>query len=324
MPDNPRNSESHPPMVESTGFALSDHGVLSLEGPQAVAFAQAQFMNDVQALPEGDWHWNGWLTPKGRVIALFALLRPAPDTVWLLLPDADTTGLTDLVERLRRYVFRSKLTITVRDDLHVTGRFAALEDHAGDAGGAPQPLAHNRIVATAGGGVALDMGGDAGPRRLQIGPARAADDAGALARWRALDLRHGWPRLEASQREQWTPQQLSLDRLQAFSVKKGCYPGQEIVARTHFLGQSKRGLGLIETGTPMAPGEPVIAAGETLGTVVSRADGLALAVHPLERVPAEAGEATGAVGAEATPDTTRPAQGGASWRLVPLAGGLAR
>ena len=62
----------------------------------------------------------------------------------------------------------------------------------------------------------------------------------------AFDLEHGLPRLPASQAEHWTPQQLSLERLGAFSVKKGCYPGQEIVARTHFLGKAKRGLALLE------------------------------------------------------------------------------
>ena len=62
------------------------------------------------------------------------------------------------------------------------------------------------------------------------------------AAWLADDLAHGLPRLDESQREAWTPQMLSLERLHAFSLKKGCYPGQEIVARTHYLGQAKRAL----------------------------------------------------------------------------------
>jgi hypothetical protein len=75
---------------------------------------------------------------------------------------------------------------------------------------------------------------------------------------------------------------LSLERLRAFSVKKGCYPGQEIVARTHFLGQAKRGLALLEADALPDVGAEVRAGGQASGTLVSRAEGLALAVLPLE------------------------------------------
>ena len=60
-------------------FSLPDHALVTLEGPDAVAFAHAQFANDVAALAPGCWQWNAWLTPKGRVIAVFALARPAED-----------------------------------------------------------------------------------------------------------------------------------------------------------------------------------------------------------------------------------------------------
>ena len=68
-------------------FSLPDHALVTLEGPDAMAFAHAQFANDVAALAPGCWQWNAWLTPKGRVIAVFALARPAEDRVWLVLPD---------------------------------------------------------------------------------------------------------------------------------------------------------------------------------------------------------------------------------------------
>ena len=330
MPDNPQNTPSRAPMVESGAesgrqahlasewFALPDHSILTLEGRDAVAFVQAQLMNDVMAVADGGWQWTGWLTPKGRVIALFALLRPAPDTVWLLVPDADPA---ELAERLRRFVFRSKLTITVRADLCVCGRFAPA--HAGVEEGMTADERNNRILVLPEGGLLLDVGGDGGPRSLRISIDAAPDAQAAIAEWRRYDLSHGWPRLDASQREQWTPQQLSLDRLRAFSVKKGCYPGQEIVARTHFLGQAKRGLGLVDTDNPAQPGDPLRegddAEAPVIGTVVCAEGRRALAVLPLQReATVEAGG--GVDGAE----TTRPAQGGASWRQVGLTGGLER
>ena len=95
------------------------------------------------------------------------------------------------------------------------------------------------------------------------------------------------PRLPASQSGLWTPQQLSLEWLHAYSIKKGCYPGQEIVARTHFLGQAKRGVALLEADTPVAIGAEVRDPSRVLGSVVSVARAGAtwrlLAVLPLER-----------------------------------------
>ncbi len=180
-----------------------------------------------------------------------------------------------IAERLQRFVFRSKVAIAARADLHACGAFHP-----------PASAQGARLTGTADDGVELDFGGAGGPRALRIGHARVAQDASALARWRAFDLAHGLPRLEPSQAEQWTPQQLSLERLRAYSVKKGCYPGQEIVARTHFLGQAKRALVLLETGAPVASGDAVVQAGTQLGQVASVAAGaqpLALGVLPLER-----------------------------------------
>lgn len=256
-------------------FALPGHSILALEGRDAVAFAQAQAMNDVAALGDGQWQWNGWLTPKGRLIALFALLRLDGERLWLLLPDADPA---DIAARLQRFVFRSKVAIAVRDDLHVTGAFTA-----------PLAASAAQFATTPGIGVELDLAGDGGPRSLRIGEEAAGEDAATLARWDACDLVHGLPRLPASQVEQWTPQQLSLERLRAYSVKKGCYPGQEIVARTHFLGQAKRGLVLLEGAFDAEPGAEVLRDGQALGRVVSVAGvgehRIALAVLPLEREP---------------------------------------
>ncbi|MGY0556760.1 CAF17-like 4Fe-4S cluster assembly/insertion protein YgfZ [Lysobacter sp. A421] len=254
-----------------------------LHGRDAIGFAQAQFMNDLDALAVGQWQWNGWLTPKGRVIALFALIKLDDETLWLLLPDADPGALA---ERLRGFLFRSKVTISVRDDLQISGCFSAAKAASG-----------NVADVAADGSVEFDMGAEGGPRRLRIAAvASAAGGASAnpdgAARWRLADLEHGLPRLPESQAEQWTPQQLSLERLSGFSVKKGCYPGQEIVARTHFLGKAKRGLALLEATAATAPGSDVTStAADGITTVLGRIAAAAthggrhvsLAVLPLER-----------------------------------------
>jgi folate-binding protein YgfZ len=279
-------------------FALAQ-GVVALEGPDAAKFAQAQCMNDVATLPAGHWQWSGWLTPRGRVIALFALLKFDDARLWMVCPDADAE---DLAARLGRFVFRSRLTIRARGDLAVAGAFRA-PSRARNAAFAGDPDA----------GVELDLGAAGGARCLRIGHDAAPADAVALARWRRRDLEHGLPRLAPAQQEQWTPQMLSLDRLRAYSVKKGCYPGQEIVARTHFLGQAKRGLALLAADAPLEAGMGVQADGAPVGELACAAaseDGwCALAVASLDSLWAH--------------DTALAADG-VRVSLLPLRDGLAR
>ncbi|MBB5884601.1 MULTISPECIES: CAF17-like 4Fe-4S cluster assembly/insertion protein YgfZ [unclassified Xanthomonas] len=268
MPDNLN--------LESGGFSALPHlQYVALRGPDAVAFAHAQFANDVQALAVGQWQWNAWLTAKGRVIAVFALLRQADDALLALLPDG---GAEDLATALGRFVFRRKLRITIEDTLLALGRMSLPEQARGATS------AHDEA-----GVIELDMGGDGLPRTLRLVPAPQADapatDPALAQAWRATDLRLGLARLAPSQREQWTPQQLGLDRLHAFSVKKGCYPGQEIVARTHFLGKAKRAVQLLELDTTVAIDAPVQRDGQPFGSVVSVAGTLALAVLPLDETP---------------------------------------
>src|SRR5690606_19504182 len=202
-------------------FALPRHRLVVLEGRDALAFAQAQFMSDLRPLQPGQWHWSGWLTPKGRVIALFALLVHDPETAWLVLHDAEPDAFASA---LQRFVFRSKVAISV-PVVPVCGSGGSRDPAAGDIAASAAP--------TSGGAGELALAGDGGGGIWRIGGGSGVEDAAAVARWDAFDLRHGLPRLPPSQAEQWTPQQLSLERLRAFSVKKGCYPGQEIVSRTH-------------------------------------------------------------------------------------------
>nr|WP_298130890.1 folate-binding protein [uncultured Pseudoxanthomonas sp.] len=251
-------------------FSLPDHALVTLEGPDAVAFAHAQFANDVVALAPGHWQWNAWLTPKGRVIAVFALARLSADRLWLVLPDHPAEALA---EALRRFVFRRKLKIDVPGDLAVSGTLAA------------PARAQRATLDDADGVLELDVGGDGGPRTWRIGPP-AKEDPAAQAAWQVADLRHGLPRLSSAQREQWTPQQLALDRLSAYSVKKGCYPGQEIVARTHFLGKAKRSLQCFTAEGTVADGMPVredeCDVGEVVCVAQERGGSVLLAVMPLE------------------------------------------
>ncbi|MGY0634461.1 CAF17-like 4Fe-4S cluster assembly/insertion protein YgfZ [Luteimonas sp. A478] len=248
---------------------LPGHRVLALEGRDAAKFAQAQFTNDVDGLADGHWQWSGWLTPKGRIVALFALLRFDAERLWLLLPDADPA---DLAAQLQRFVFRTKVTLRPLEAVHAAAAFTA-----------PQQATGSAFAGDEDSGVELDMGTPAGARTLRLGATTAPVSDDVASRWSAFDLSHGWPRLDPDQTEKWTPQQLSLQRLRAYSVKKGCYPGQEIVARTHFLGQAKRGLVRLQVDSAVASGDAVTSGEREIGRVVCAAGREALAVLPLER-----------------------------------------
>lgn len=245
-------------------------GVLDVHGRDASAFLHAQLMSDVKALAAGAAQWTGWLSAKGRVIALGLLERRGDDRFRLWLPDHPAAGLA---ERLRRFVFRSKVVFEAD----------------------PRPLGGFRAAPAEG----VELGG----RWLGFGPSEIDADA-----WAVEDLAHGLPRLSAAQVETLTPQMLGLDFLRAYSVKKGCYPGQEIVARTHFLGQAKRRLQRLQGDAPFAAGEALEPAGEVLCAASFEGRHEAHAVLPIDGLP----------------DRLQRAGGRGEARIAPLLPGLAR
>lgn len=286
-----------PEPVTNLFHPLANGGAVQLSGRDALAFAQAQFANDVALLVDDAWQWSLWLSPKGRVMALFALLRLGPESLLLWLPDV---AAAQLAEQLLRFRFRSKLEITPLPHVRIAGSFASPVAHGLAAEGS-----RAAITRDAGGAwqqIALDLGASQDRSLLLRAETdeTTAPDPGTDARWRLQDIAHGLPRLEPEQAEAYTPQMLGLDRLRAFSVKKGCYPGQEIVSRTHFLGQAKRSLlrlGLNREAEPgMRLGSEAGARAELI--CVARADDRieALAVAPVglsEHFRSEDGEIEG-------------------------------
>jgi hypothetical protein len=267
---------------------LGDIAVIRLHGPDAEAFAQSQLMNDVLALEPGRWQWNGWLSAKGRVQALFALARVTPGDLLALLLDQPADAFKASLER---FVLRRKVTISEETGLGAFAEWVA---------STPEGQGRDALLRAEGtpDAIGFDLSAEGGPRRCWIAPRGDAQiDPEATRRWRDDDLRHGLPRAAPEREHGWTPHMLSLDRLKAFSVRKGCYPGQEIVARTHFLGQAKRQAWWIE-GQGLAAGQAVLDPdGRSIGEVIdATTDGRgALAVAALATpgsVRSGAGEAT--------------------------------
>jgi tRNA-modifying protein YgfZ len=237
-------------------IALSSYSVVEVKGADALAYLQAQTMNDVAALGDGQWQWNGLLNPKGRVLFLMLLLRHDAGRFWLLQP---VPRGDELVAHLARFRFRSKVALEARHDL------ACLGVRAAEAGIAPPPAQGSAVIER---GLVINLAPSCSGSILVTDQA-AADAADDPIDWHAASLRAGIPRIGEAVSAAFTPQMLALERISAYSIRKGCYPGQEIVARTHFLGQAKRRMQLLASESEAQPGQALTASdGRSLGQVV--------------------------------------------------------
>ncbi|MEO5831593.1 MAG: folate-binding protein [Rhodanobacter sp.] len=227
---------------------------LLIEGADASSFAHAQFSSAVSSLAVGRWQFSAWLDPKGRVLALFHLVRLADDRYLLLLRGGSAAAIA---AALQRFVFRSKL------------RILALPPRGLATGPAlPQGvvvMASSDADSGAEDHAPLSLGCDS--HSLNITSSDSGDDA-----WRLPELRSGWPWLVESCLGNLLPAALSLQRLHAVAVDKGCYPGQEIVARLHFRGGHKRHLHRVSLLQAVHVGDPLQKDDREVGCVLDAID----------------------------------------------------
>lgn len=256
MPSKQSSFEASLPEEAAIG-QLQRMARVIVEGPEAAAFLQRQCTSDVRLLGvDGDMQWSLLLSAKGRVLHLCRLLRSAADRFFLLAADDDSQALA---QTLQRFVLRSKLQVTPQP--------GPLRAAIG-----PQPE-------DSGPWLAWDAG-----RWISAGQAPRQSAPELDAAWQHLDTLRGIPRIGPSLADRYTPQMLSLQTLQAFSLAKGCYPGQEIVARTHYLGQQKRALLRVKASRSLRVGEALQADGKQVGELIQLADrdpllGLAVAAQ---------------------------------------------
>lgn len=255
-------------MTDSSFSALSEDGVLALEGDGIAAFLQGQLTCDTRTAAPDRSVPGAFCNAQGRVIADLRLLLPAPG-LGLLRVSAALAAHAATV--LGRYAMFSRIEVTAATDrwqpcaLWGSDAAATLRDAVGSA-----PEGEN---ACAGGdgwlAVCCDPAGEAFELYLAdgagsaVGERLAAAGRGTEADWRALELRRGLLRLGEGQAETQLPQALNYDRAGLVSFRKGCYTGQEVVARLHYRGRAKKRWGLWqgrlsgapETGETLADGE---------------------------------------------------------------------
>ena len=241
---------------------LSPLGLIAVSGPEAMSFLQGQLTNDVHRLPASDSQLGSHCSPKGRILASFRLFK-LQDVVYLQLP---RTMVGALEQRLRMYLLRTKATVEDASD-----RLAALAI-AGDC--APSLLAaclddipeRDNALTVSGELAAIRIPGTV-PRFEILGPAPALqgiwDVLATTAKvvgfdyWALIDIRAGIPTVYPQTSDAFVPQMANLQLVDGVSFKKGCYTGQEVVARMQYLGRLKRRMyrAQVRAAHPPVPGD---------------------------------------------------------------------
>ncbi|WP_297397497.1 hypothetical protein [Acidiferrobacter sp.] len=255
--------------------ALTHMAILRATGPDARAFLHGQVSNDIVNLGRAN-QLAAYCTAQGRMIALFWVVH-RDDAFFLVLP----AGLGALVQkRLTMYILRAQVKLAAAADWALIGLSGPDAPRALAAAGlaaatAPEAVTTDDITVMAIPGRA--------PRYLLMGPESAVRGlpshlpqvtrVGARA-WAWLDIQAGLPTIGPEISEAFVPQMTNLDLLGGINFRKGCYPGQEIVARTHYLGRLKQRMYLasLPADTPLpAPGATLQAPnlpGQPAGTVI--------------------------------------------------------
>lgn len=264
-------------------------GAIAARGADARAFLQAQLSNDVEGLGPGRGRLAAWCDAKGRVQALPWVIRRGEDYL-LLLPKA---LVAPVLQRLRLFVLRSRVALRdTGDKLAVHGIFEALE---GVEPGKVFRDGDRQYLALPG----------PGSRYLAVAPPSLAPEAADAQAWRRAGILAGQPQIYPETQGRFVPQMLNLHWLGGIDFHKGCYPGQEVVARLQYRGKLTRRLfrGVLGAADTPEPGTPVTdAEGKVQGEVVDAAPGsdgqdllAVLRIAQASRAPTGGGAAGGAL-----------------------------
>ncbi len=230
--------------------------MIHFSGADSGAFLHAQLSCDVESLQPGQARYGSYNSPKGRMLASFLLWRSNAGYV-MDLPRALREPIR---KRLAMYILRSRVTATdISDDHVLIGIFgvraeAALKPLFDTIPAAPLTMTTDRNASL------LRL--DANRFLIMASPARAPELRDVLGKdavpvtqtvWNWTDIRAGIPYITLATQEQFVPQMANLDLIGGVSFTKGCYPGQEIVARMHYLGKLKQRMYLANVATREAP-----------------------------------------------------------------------
>jgi hypothetical protein len=257
---------------------ISDNTVIAIKGEDAESFLHGQFTNDVKKLDGTNWQRNGYCSPKGRLLATFHLWKQQ-DYYLLQLPSALRESIQ---KRLTMFVLRAKVKLTdVSEEtvrIGVAGPKAEALIQAAIGSPVPQPntLLQKENVTVL--GLGQNRFEILAPPEQAITIWQALNDGNVKVgadRWEWLAICAGEPMITTATQEQFVPQMINFEIIGGVNFQKGCYPGQEIVARTQYLGKLKRRMYLVNIAADaVAAGDSLFSSeleGQTSGTIVNAA-----------------------------------------------------
>jgi len=249
-------------------FDLSHYSLFQVSGDDAETFLQGQLTNDVAQVTDHHWQMAAFCTPKGRMLAAFALLRRGEDYL-IQLPSDNGEPLK---KRLPMFILRSKVKMQdVSDELvrfGIAGQCAEeqlsrllpeLPMKQGDS------TSHDGVVALRLHGLTprFEFIGEFEPIAALWRSLASNATVSTREHWSLLDIQAGTPTIYSATREAFVPQMANMDLIDGVSFNKGCYTGQEVVARMKYLGKMKRRMYRMraagETSIP-TPGAPLFSA----------------------------------------------------------------
>ncbi len=233
-------------------------GLIEVSGEDAKAFLHNQVTSDINHLAEGGAQHSAWCSAKGRMQASFVAWRRGDGYCLSLAADLQEA----IQKRLQMFVLRSKVKVASRsEDTVLIGLSGPQASEALSEAGLPCPASPMTIEhADAGSVIRLDdtrfmvVAPEAGKAALWQKLSNKARPVGVPA-WRWLDIRHAFPLVTLATKEEFVPQMADFEKIGGVSFHKGCYPGQEIGARTQSLGKVKRHLFRVTAAGALAAGD---------------------------------------------------------------------
>ena len=236
-------------------------GVVRVSGEDRASFLHGQLSNDINHLNENTACYATYNTPKGRVLANMIVLNRGEDLLLIMAQD-----LTEaIVKRLRMFVLRAKVIFEPLPDFAVAGEL--------DETTVPSPAAEPALSFPAQADEGLYTITLPHSGRLKIGKAGLLPehDAAAENAWNLHEIRSGYAWISTATKETAVAQMLNQHIIGGVHFKKGCYPGQEIIARAQYRGQVKRGLAVLQGDSLEAAGVTVQNGGEEAGQIINTA-----------------------------------------------------
>ncbi len=248
---------------------LTDLGLIGASGEEAAHFLHNQLTNDVEHLGETEARLAGYCSPKGRLLATL-LMWKSPEAI-VLQVSRDVQAMVQ--KRLQMFVLRAKVKLADLSDSHVALGLSGPEAGAALSAWFPAlPAAPWQKIDGPAGTLIRVADAFGAPRYQWI-----CDTASAIANWAALtrslaavgpaiwrrgEIHAGLPRITKATQEQFVPQMLNFEVVGGVNFKKGCYPGQEVVARSQYLGKLKRRMMPASVAAEAAAGMEVFSAAD--------------------------------------------------------------